>query len=319
MSDSKIEYHRYFLRSRDRAQLNSRTERTEFEGALIRVDEVGVGCIHPWPELGDSTLEEELAALAGGNPLPLATCALQCAAVRGEARREGRWLFEDLPIPASHWTAGPNDDPQVIADDGFDAVKLKVGRDIDTGLDLIERWAGPEKIDRLRLDFNESLDPDLFGEFWQLLPVATQSKIEFIEDPFPYDFDRWTEIGAQMGVALALDRQACEFGLGWTDTVVLKPATVPSPRLAELVAEKSRDLVFTSYMDHAIGQCWAAYTAANCRPNVSRLAGLLTQERFESDDFFSVLGRDGSELRPPRGTGLGFDEQLEALLWKPLS
>ena len=314
-----MEYHRYILRSGDGSGLNARSERREFEGALIRVGSVGVGCIHPWPELGDATLEEELAALVAGNPLPLAVCALECAAVDGEARSEEHWLFEDLQIPRSHWTAGLNDDPCAVAESGFDAVKLKVGPDLEAALSLIEKWGSVEKMQQLRLDFNESLDAEIFVEFWQRLPEPMRAKIEFVEDPFPYDFDRWTAVEAETGAALALDRQTGDFGGEWTGTLVVKPATVPSRKLIDLAGEKLRPLVFTSYMDHAIGQCWAACVAATHQEGANALAGLLTHERFEGDGFFSDLGRDGNVLLPPRGTGLGFDEQLKALPWKPLN
>ena len=38
------------------------SERTEFEGALIRIGD-GFGCLHPWPELGDPGLEDLLEEL----------------------------------------------------------------------------------------------------------------------------------------------------------------------------------------------------------------------------------------------------------------
>mgnify|MGYP003676625194 CR=1 FL=1 len=44
--------------------LNARSVRRFFEGALVRIGP-GFGCLHPWPELGDPTLEECLADLMG--------------------------------------------------------------------------------------------------------------------------------------------------------------------------------------------------------------------------------------------------------------
>ena len=51
---------RYVLKSR--TELNAVSERTEFEGALIRIGD-GFGCLHPWPELGDPGLEDLLEEL----------------------------------------------------------------------------------------------------------------------------------------------------------------------------------------------------------------------------------------------------------------
>ncbi|MDB4389115.1 transcriptional repressor [Akkermansiaceae bacterium] len=45
--------------------LNSKTTRRAYPGALVR-NETGFGCLHPWPELGDPTLEDCLLDLADG-------------------------------------------------------------------------------------------------------------------------------------------------------------------------------------------------------------------------------------------------------------
>jgi O-succinylbenzoate synthase len=318
-SATKIEYHCYTLRSRDETALNARSQRIEFEGALIRIDGCGVGCIHPWPELGDATLDEELAALAKGNPLNLGCCAVACAEHDGGHRAAGKWMFENLQIPRSHWTAGPNDEAVLVAKLGLATVKLKVGADLDAAWTLVNRWSEQEKIATLRLDFNATLRADTFEEFWQGLSSVTRSKVEFVEDPFPYDRKAWQEIEVRSAVTLALDRDASGHGLEWSGPLVIKPATMSMDTITGLARTRRERLVFTAYMDHAIGQCWAAYVAAASGLGTNSIAGLLTHERFEQDEFFAQLQHDEGVLRPPRGTGLGFDKQLEALPWKPLN
>ncbi|MFR1411904.1 MAG: hypothetical protein ACLSUW_06140 [Akkermansia sp.] len=59
------------------------------KGALIKTDEGGYGCIQPWPELGDATLQEELDALRKGRPLPLGVRAGSAPKRTGKPR-EGR-------------------------------------------------------------------------------------------------------------------------------------------------------------------------------------------------------------------------------------
>lgn len=53
----------YTLRSRQ--GLNAASAKTCHEGVLIRLEEGGVGCVHPWPELGDAALPDQLLALSG--------------------------------------------------------------------------------------------------------------------------------------------------------------------------------------------------------------------------------------------------------------
>ena len=193
----------------------------------------------------------------------------------------------------------------MIAASGFGTVKLKLGSDLDEARKRVERWSSVEGIRSLRLDFNESLDRDTFVSFWRNLPSAVRQKVDFVEDPFCYDFEQWSEVAAQTKAKLALDRQAGEFGDEWSGLVVVKPAIVEQGKISALAERKPGRLVITSYMDHAIGQCWAAYVAAIHGAGLTGPAGLLTHELFESDDFSAALGRDGNVLRPPRGTGLG--------------
>ena len=54
-------YHEYSLTAC--GPLNARAAEVCRKGALIKTDEGGYGCIQPWPELGDATLQEELDAL----------------------------------------------------------------------------------------------------------------------------------------------------------------------------------------------------------------------------------------------------------------
>ena len=77
----------------------------------------------------------------------------------------------------------------------------------------------------------------------------------------------------------------------------------------------------TSYMDHAIGQMYAAYEAAVLKakyPDQVRECGLLTHTLFESDEFFEAIESKGPKLMAPGGSGLGFDDQLDRLSWKKL-
>lgn len=253
------------------------------EGALIRHGD-GFADIHPWPELGDLPLEEQLARLARGETSQLTRRSLHCAAIDGAARREGRSLFDGLTIPLSH---SPGDDPP----DDFDTVKLK-------SIDRI-----PERV-RLRLDFNAQLTPEEFVRVAEGLP---KERVDFVEDPCPYDPDVWAALGEEVGLRLARDRGETELGV---DVLVVKPA------VQEMPATKL-DVVVTSYMDHPVGQYFAAYVAATHR--VNERCGLFTHVLYERDEFFEQVASDGARLLPPTGCGLGFDELLERLPWKRLS
>ena len=78
-----IHVHRYILRSK--APLNAVSERREHEGAIVRIGD-GVGCLHPWPELGDLPLDRQLSILEKGGFTGMIERLRVCCKLDGTAR-----------------------------------------------------------------------------------------------------------------------------------------------------------------------------------------------------------------------------------------
>jgi O-succinylbenzoate synthase len=251
-------------------------------GALIR-NNTGFADIHPWPELGDQPLNAQLALLARGESTPLTRRSLEIARIDGTARERGVSLFDGLTIPESHWP-GADPPPQ------FDTVKLKSIEQI------------PPRV-RLRFDFNASLTPEQFLMIAEGLPGE---RVDFVEDPCPYDGGTWSALRDATGMRLALDRFVADEGV---DVLVVKPAIQEIP-------ETNKEMVITSYMDHPVGQFGAAYFAAM---HPAARCGLFTHVLYEPNAFIEAIRSDGARLLPPEGTGIGFDDLLARLQWKRLS
>ena len=250
-------------------------------GALIR-DGGGFADVHPWPELGDAPLDDQLAKLARGEMTALTKRSLELPRIDGEARERGVSLFAGLTIPLSHW---PGADPPPE----FDTAKIK----------SIERI--PDRV-RLRIDFNSKLRPE---EFLLIAEGLPRERIDFVEDPCPYDGATWTALREQTGLRLALDRFAADEGV---DILIVKPAIQEIPRT-------QKQIIITSYMDHPVGQFAAAYFAAL---HPAPRCGLFTHVLYEKNEFSERIRSNGARLLPPDGTGIGFDELLERLPWKLL-
>ena len=271
--------HRYTLTPR--RPLSALAGARPRQGALLRVGG-GFADVHPWPELGDAPLGEQLALLARGETTALTRRSLWFASIW---RRD---LFDGLEIPRSHW---PGSDPP----EEFDVAKLKM-----PGAAL------PERV-RLRLDFNAD------GEaFRRLAPTLPQERIDFIEDPCPYDAAAWSEIRAQ-GFHLALDiavTPSVSEGPGGPggappyDFRIVKPAR-------EDIPATEVPIIITSYMDHPIGQLHAAYIAAKHAPEAT--CGLITHVLYENDAFVERMTVRDARFIPP-----DFTDLLEALPWKRL-
>jgi len=149
-----------------------------------------------------------------------------------------------------------------------------------------------------------------FLEMWGALE-PWRNRIEFVEDPCPFSEAVWREIEDRTGCPLALDRWDEIASEHWIR--VVKPGIQGEWR-------GNGDVVFTSYMDHPIGQLFAAWCAAReaaMRPERVLVCGLVTHHLFDPvDPFVAALGSAQPVLTPPAGTGLGFDELLENLPWE---
>ena len=271
-----------------RVRLNARARAGARLGALLNVDG-GFADVHPWPELGDAPLDDQLALLARGETTRLTLQSLRFAAADAAARREGRSLFQGLTVPRSHWPAAAGEAPE-----GFDTIKVKMpgGELPPSGF--------------LRLDFNATLDAAAFARLARTLP---HERIDFVEDPCPYDPVAWRALREETGLRLALDREVAFDGV---DVLVLKPAI----QHVEALDWGSREVVVTSYMDHPVGQLHAAAVATRVAPEA--VCGLVTHLLYEPDAFSGRLRLDGARLVPPGGTGVGFDDLLEGLPWTEL-
>ncbi len=302
-----IKVHRYVLRSR--GVLNSLSEKTEHEGALLNVDG-GFACLHPWPELGDPCLNELLEDLTT-EKTRLVQRAMICAMLDREARLDKRSLFDGLTIPASHATISCLDDDWVhqAVQLGFKVIKMKGGRDLVDEKNFLLRMHNQYPDLRWRLDFNHSCSFDQSRIWYQGLEPSLKHAIDFIEDAFFQDEEPdepW----------LAIDREI-ERWKKPVNTAIIKPAI----NAASVFLNRrsfAEHYVFTSYMDHPIGQMYAAYEAARASESLgSRLAicGLVTQHLWEGNSFTQQLGDWSPCLTVPAGYGLGFDEQLNELEW----
>ena len=301
--------------------LNSISNRREFEGALIQI-EGGYGCIHPWPELGDPTLEKCLADLAGARRWPIVRRAIRCAEYDRTAREFENSLFEEMEVPQSHATLAKADAAEIAraVEAGFTIIKLKAGRDLTTEAKFLQDMSLEYPMLKWRLDFNESQEPEQVTTFLLELTAQARAAIDFVEDPCPYSDTAWKELRHATGVKLAVDREASPLS-ATAQVMVIKPAVDEPFLLGEAAVSHSQRVVITSYMDHPVGQAFAAWEAARLElqfPGLVGLCGLQTHHLFESDAFTEALGPWGPDFQIPEGHGLGFGDLLEAQPWTRL-
>ncbi|MEM7385919.1 MAG: enolase C-terminal domain-like protein [Verrucomicrobiota bacterium] len=299
-----------------KAALNKRSSRRIFPGLLLRRGP-GFACLHPWPELGDLDLSDQIAALKSGARTPLIHQAFACLSIDGAARAKSVSLFRDLAPPVSHATlTDASNDWQSLRDSGFTCFKIKGSPASMTSLGTRLNEGSRRQ---WRFDFNGTLTAADTREWLTSLTSHQRDRLDFIEDPCPYNAQDWAGLAASSGCALAADRHLPSPETK-ADFLVIKPALTDPGVLHSLQNHPAR-WVFTSYMDHPLGQLYAGYLAARTfltHPEKESLCGLTTHPLFEKTSFSEKLG-SGPTLETPEGTGLGFDDLLEKLPWKALT
>ena len=304
-----------------RQPLNAKSMQRAVSGVLLRINE-GFACLQPWPELGDPSLKECLADLAGPRRWPLVKRAVRCAVEDADARFIGDPLLEEIDLLESHATLPWPDDRMVASavEKGFGVIKMKAGKNLVAEREFLVAQAGAYPALRWRVDFNEVPNADEVRGFLSGLPDDLWRRIDFLEDPCPYSESVWKSLYSEFRVPLAVDREAAP-GCDGAQVVVIKPALDEPWLLAEAAAQANQRVVVTSYMEHPLGQCAAAWEAAKLNvqfPGLVGLCGLQTHHLFAPTDFAERLGRWSPAFHPPGGTGLGFDDLLERLPWKRL-
>ena len=230
-------------------------------------------------------------------------------------------LFEGLRVPRSHATLTVSTTPSQVYNlhqRGFRVGKLKVIPKLASTVERLVNLASMVPEWKWRVDFNCTLSPEDALKFWDMLPPAMRERIDFIEDPCYYDVEVWQKL-QDAGIPLGYDMPV------QNESIIPQRTTKPMMRIVKPARHHSTTglPVFTTYMDHPLGQCWAAYNAAvfySDKPAEEvPLCGLVSHHVYRPNAFSEELGMNVTpEFHAPAGTGLGFDKLLAALPWRTL-
>lgn len=333
----QIYYSKYQLNPK--AALNAKSQNSPRYGALLRVDfEVygtGYSDCYPWQELGDLPLDEQLLLLAQNQLTPLTKKSIYFAEIDAQYRSKSTSVFSTLSFPKNHliipYESLNKEEIIRIKLEGFDFIKLKFGKNLKKEVTFIKEKYPilKEKNIKLRLDFNSTISINeakaFFSEIRGQLDI-----IDFVEDPCEFIFKGWQEIQCEFDVHLALDRKPEEFiarEKKYNDdsspafkVIVIKPAIEDSQSFFTIPPQQR--VIFTSYMDHPLGQLCAIYEAEsfyNKFPRKREHCGFLTHSLFEPNQYSKHLKTEGSVLFAKLGAGFGFEELLIKENWIPVS
>ena len=320
--------HSYQLQPR--SALNVTTTKLVREGVLVKAlwpdGLLGYADLHPWPELGDPEIRLQKEALRTGRLTVLAEQTLWLARRDAEARKMRKSLFDGYGKVKNNATIGaPSEvlpqDLDLLKREGFSTLKLKVGKDLAAEVDLMVRAIA--KGFMLRLDFNLQGGVEGLDYLLTHLPRTALPLIEYIEDPFPYNYDQWQEWRGHFRLAcdMEINRVISENLAPAFDVLILKPAKTDVDQAVNYAQKHNRKITVTSYMDHPVGVVHSASVASELKkkhPSLILDSGCLTHRLYDVDIFSANLNSQGPYLLKLPGNGIGFDQLLENLPWQKI-
>lgn len=264
------------------------------EGAILRLEDClgnfGVANIHPLLQLGDLSLSEELRTKG-----PLYQRAYELALEDLNARKDKKNLYHVHPIQ-NHILVR---DWKAFDTEGFSNNEIYKFKG---GLDFIEfaHWLNfhEPKFSKIRIDFNAKLNLSQFEQFIGILNPEVLQKIDVIEDPTQFDYDKWSEFSKQVRIASDFEKMN-SLTNSW-------PVRINKPSRE---AYDTSSLYMTSSMDHPIGHVHAMRFAQQ-HPTAKH--GFLTINSHAKLEYFLDFAIQKSEIKyNGNGFGIGFDRQLK--------
>lgn len=286
-------------------------------GALLRFEFAGTGFgyadLFPWPEFRDLELKKQIRDLKEGKFSPLVERSFAFAKEDAIARAERRSLFEDLVIPKSHYlfmsAKIETSELEKVISLGFNTIKIK----LENGVEWLNNLPVDFKL-KIRLDFNNKLTEAEYVKFLEQLRPSARKLIEFVEDPTPFENSSWRKLNNAIPLALdcGSDKDFSEFDSLGFKYLVLKPAR---QNLDEVKLPTGVTPVIMGYLDHPVGQSFAALGAARWRGKKLD-AGISYHTCYRENLYSERLKLNNAVLVPDSGFGIGFGDLLEKEKWE---
>lgn len=325
-----VQWSPYTLTTKQR--LNSQTPAGVFSGALLRISEgpefttCGYADVFPHRLFGDVNIEEQLLLLKQGHPAHLVQVSLEKARRDLQARLRGESLYFENIIFSNILISNVNDvtaeNLKTWADSQVTHLKIKIGGDLLQEAEQLN--ARDWSFFRLRLDMNSLHTEAAVLLFLNSLSSAVLNRVEYIEDPCPWDLSVWQNLQAKVPLALdqAVTLENCSQQKAFS-YLVLKPARMTLNHMEDIVSLSDAKIVFTSSMDHQVGILHAVaektFLAKKYPERVHSVSGFLTQHLFLEFPLFNELEYLANGFKTPlRGSGIGLETSLARLDWRSL-
>ncbi len=296
------------------------------EGVLIS-DGKGYAVLQPWTSLGDPSLDFLLKDLSSSKKTPLVQRALQLLKMDGEARSKNLSLLPNQSTP-SHLYLDLRDESFFLKftsalKEGIELFKFKIGIEVERelgALKKLQRDFSDSKF-KIRLDANQRfLSLKDLSVFLQNIEKVFLERIDFIEDPFQGTPDEWIQLKENFNLRLAHDF-AAESYRDLCDVWILKPTRHNPQPLMDLAFQKNKKVVFTTSLDHELGQLVALSIADELKkkyPYIVEDGGFLSFSEVQGLSSYLRRHKNLLDFEALRGLGFGCEKLLLNRQWTDL-
>lgn len=328
----KLEHANYELLPQ--TEIGSLAKAEPRQGALMRISwpdgKTGHADCFPWPELGDPDIAAQLWSLGQGKITPLMEQTMWLARRDAEWRAAKKSPYKGLTKVKNHYLIA---DYKKVTDEeiyqaksaGFTTFKIKFGKNVEDEARWLDKFIKVFSV-MVRIDFNAKINFPLLERFTSILSVPAKARIEFVEDPFAWNQELWTEAARLLPLAADAVLSDIDFAqIGEKPpfgVVIIKPARQDVAKMTALVDRFGLKMVVTSSLDHPVGEMHAAIIAGELKkkyPNRLLDCGCYPSKVYKLIDFGAAITKRGPFVEDVAGTGIGFDDLFENTRWKPVT
>lgn len=292
------------------SQFTGAGENQTIQGVLLNNGQ-SISCLQPWPSLGDPRLEELLEKLSTPESEQHPLLRHSLAAFKDKSFSiETLRAYEDqeTSIP-THVLIKKDDTFEEVSSllkSGVNRFKIKLRKDYDFTAGVFAHLLSLQENFEfwLRFDANATTSKEEFLDCWYRLG-ALQSRVEFVEDPCPFEWGTWKEL-EDIGVPIANDRPlhfqkpeeiTADFPCSF---LVMKPVRHDLNQWKGCFQNSGKKVVLTTALDHPWGQLWAFHSYLKLSADLEKHGILLEHGGFATETlsnmFYNPLTRHGDRV-----------------------
>lgn len=303
------------------------------EGALFRVSwpngKVGYADLMPRPELGDLSLEQELLALKKLRMSPLIEQMIALAKRDADFRAADKNAFQESKKVKNNYFISEVTKTETslldsIKNQNFSTLMIDCGQNFDEEAEHVRRILRMTNF-MVRLDFNGKADFSSFERFMTKIEPGLKPRIEYVEDPMPFDPEAWKEAARLAPLGIESQYSYVQWGrpelVPPIKTLVIRPSRIDHEKAVKNALQYNCKLVVTSSLEHPVSTAHASIIASDLITRYPLLVSdhdCLYQTFYAPHAFSGYLTSQGPYLTNSPGTGIGFDAKFKALSWDPL-